>query len=233
MKKIRIIFYLLVLSGSVIVSSCKKENDDESLSENELPENRPPVADAGSDTTIYYPSGYAVLNGAGSYDPDGETDLKYSWTVSSDTALNLIIHTSSLPVTSAFNLITPGEYEFNLTVTDVKGLVDRDKFTVRVVDSVCAKTSEIVLKDQVWHDDGWGWMVIYADFNSLTHNGNFERMFIRRDGAKDWEEVIIYDLYTNYANRHTFTFGDGWLYIYPPDPSAVGDTPDIKIVYCN
>ncbi len=91
-----------------------------------------PIAIAGSDTTIAYPSSTAVLNGSLSYSPSG-TIVGYGWQeVSGPTTA--AISTDSAAI-STVSQLTPGQYVFELTVTDSKGNVDTGTVTVTVINS--------------------------------------------------------------------------------------------------
>jgi hypothetical protein len=79
---------------------------------------QPPVAIAGSDTTIYLPVSSFLLNASNSYDPDGNI-ISYQWQEISgpNTA---IASTMNSPQVDVSNL-QQGIYQFLLTVTDNQG----------------------------------------------------------------------------------------------------------------
>ncbi|MBI5707585.1 MAG: hypothetical protein HZC36_11425 [Armatimonadetes bacterium] len=89
--------------------------------------NRPPVAVAGDDQTVYVDpdTNMAVfgLDGSGSSDPDGDT-LTYEWT----DPIGQTIDTAWMGATQ-----TPGTYVYTLKVTDPDGLSDTDTVTVTVL----------------------------------------------------------------------------------------------------
>src|SRR6187399_649413 len=62
----------LLLAGLFFLS-CRKQGSCEDCSNN-----KPPVANAGSDTIILLPQDSIMLNGNSSYDPDGKIE-KYLW----------------------------------------------------------------------------------------------------------------------------------------------------------
>lgn len=227
MKKLQTTICLAVLSGLICLSACKKNSQDSE------PDNATPVANAGNDTIIYYPYSYAILNGGDSFDPDGDTNVKYTW-ISTYYPTQVVIHDNSMPTTSTINLVKPGEYKFQLIAVDSKGAAAEDSVKITVEKRPCSNTNEIILKDQVWYDDGWGFMTVAFEYDPLVGPGsNFDKMFIKRDGSTEWEEVIVYDLYEMTPDKHVFSFGKGWFYVYSSDKYTVDDTPDIKIVYCN
>ncbi|MFI5132479.1 MAG: PKD domain-containing protein, partial [Chitinophagales bacterium] len=90
--------------------------------------NKPPIANAGPDQIITLPTDSASLDGSSSSDPDG-TISEWLWTKISGPAF-YNINTASASRTIVKNLLT-GAYQFELKVTDNKGLSAKD--TVQVV----------------------------------------------------------------------------------------------------
>ncbi|QNA45423.1 PKD domain-containing protein [Lacibacter sediminis] len=92
--------------------------------------NQPPVANAGTDTTIAIPANSVMLNGSGSADPN-KNITNYQWTK--------ILGPASSTITNAWNAITKassltsGVYWFELKVTDAGGLFDSDTLVVTVL----------------------------------------------------------------------------------------------------
>lgn len=92
-----------------------------------LPENQPPIADAGGNKTITLPLNNLVLNGSGE-DPDG-TIMAYLWEKLSGPELTLIdIDRASLRISD----LREGIYTFKLTITDDKGASASDEVKVTV-----------------------------------------------------------------------------------------------------
>lgn len=90
--------------------------------------NKPPVANAGSDFTTPYKD-YAYLSAGASYDPDGSI-VKYFWTQISGPNTAALTGNSTMFATVA-NMIA-GTYVFRLTVTDNLGLAASDDVNVRL-----------------------------------------------------------------------------------------------------
>lgn len=92
--------------------------------------NKLPIAKAGSDRTIYLNTGInrVLLDGSGSYDPDG-TLTKYVWTKVSGPSATLWV--KSTTQTYAAHLVK-GTYVFKVTVTDNKGATASDDMKVVV-----------------------------------------------------------------------------------------------------
>ncbi len=91
------------------------------------PTNQPPVANAGSDTSIYLPDDALVLAGTGA-DSDG-TIVSYSWSIVSGAAHLL---TNSNAATANLSSLQQGIYEFELTVTDNDGATAKDTIKITV-----------------------------------------------------------------------------------------------------
>ncbi len=93
------------------------------------PVNLPPVATAGSNSTITLPVNTATLNGTASNDPDGSIS-SYQWTKTSGPATFTIVNAAS--VSTAVNNLVQGVYTFNLQVTDNNGATANASVTVTV-----------------------------------------------------------------------------------------------------
>jgi hypothetical protein len=85
--------------------------------------NRPPVANAGKDTSIELPANSIMLDGRGSTDPNNNI-VSYVWTKISGPA-SFTISNLNIAQTLVTNLVQ-GTYEFELTVTDAGGLLSKD-----------------------------------------------------------------------------------------------------------
>jgi chitodextrinase len=90
--------------------------------------NKPPVANAGKDTTIALPSDSAVLNGSASTAPAGNI-VSYQWNQISGPNTSIIMSSGS-DSTGVTGLIV-GTYTFELTITDNLGQTSTD--TVHVI----------------------------------------------------------------------------------------------------
>jgi hypothetical protein len=90
--------------------------------------NQPPVANAGADQKITLPKDSILLDGRASVDPDGKI-IGWDWTKISGPASSTIVNATG-SVTIVKNL-KEGIYQFELKVTDDKGLPAKD--TVQVI----------------------------------------------------------------------------------------------------
>ena len=100
--------------------------------------NRPPVANAGVDQTINFPTNGVMLDGSASTDPDNNITA-YAWTKISGPPSFTIANPNTVQ-TQVTNL-AEGIYQFELKVTDAMGLFDRDTVTVAVQVTVCPQSS--------------------------------------------------------------------------------------------
>lgn len=113
--------------------SCKKEYSCEGCGVVPLQSgnNLPPIAMAGPDQVVTLPADSILLDGSASNDPDG-TISDWLWKRISGPASSQIVN-SATTRTIAKNL-TVGVYQFELKVTDDKGLIARDTMQVVVND---------------------------------------------------------------------------------------------------
>jgi len=93
------------------------------------PINRPPVANAGPDQTINFPTNGVMLDGSASTDPDNNI-TGYAWTKISGPSLFKI--TDAIGVQTQVTNLIEGVYKFELKVTDAGGLIDKDTMQVTV-----------------------------------------------------------------------------------------------------
>lgn len=118
-------------SFKLVVTDNDGATDDDTIMIQVAPApNQLPVANAGNDTTVVTSNPRATLNGAASYDPDGNI-VSYAWNrVSGPTGITIV--NATLPTSEAI-LMSPGDYVFELTVTDNNGATSTDRVTVTVI----------------------------------------------------------------------------------------------------
>jgi len=85
-------------------------------------ENTAPVANAGPDQTTQ-PGDLVILDGSGSTDPDGDLPLAFDWFITSMPAGSTPVLKSTTSVNPTFSADLPGDYEIELTVTDLLGAI--------------------------------------------------------------------------------------------------------------
>lgn len=121
----------ILLTGTIFFTACKKEKPVSSVvtpPPNPTSSNKPPVANAGADQTVFLPQDTVELNGTASYDPDGSI-TKFHWNkISGNYFFNISQPDSAKTVIQFLRL---GEYVFQLEVTDNKGATS--KATVKVI----------------------------------------------------------------------------------------------------
>jgi len=89
-----------------------------------------PVIVFASGDTLYTTTRDVRLDASGSSSPSGNTPLQFYWTVREDKAV-IYQRTSSTP--QVYLPGTPGNYIFDLTVTDSKGISTTKTLTVRLI----------------------------------------------------------------------------------------------------
>jgi PKD domain len=128
MKKKSLFILILVTAFTelIIFSSCQKKDSCNGC----LISNKPPIAKAGPDRAIYLSDSSVNLDGDSSSDPDGSIAL-YSWTQIAGPNQSDISN-SSKP-SSTVNHLAPGNYQFELDVTDNGGLSAKDTVLIIVM----------------------------------------------------------------------------------------------------
>ena len=183
--------------------------------------NHPPFANAGNDTTITLPANAVNLDGSKSTDADNNI-ISYAWAKISGPASFNIVNANSLQA-QATNL-AEGVYQFELTVTDLLGLFDKDTTTVTVLNSF---TNEIIFSNQYWQC-WWGCWIEIPNLYSHVPAGIPFQVFIKRDNGNNWEEAI----YGSQSSNYGFLVDSTSLVVYMGmTANGDNDTPDIKIVY--
>lgn len=132
MKKLSSSFLIISILLAGIFISCKKES---SFNGNQPPgsvergrrsgtgKNQPPVANAGPDATIILTTNTVTLDGSASTDPNNNIS-SYLWRkISGPSSFNIM--NANAVRTQVTNLVQ-GIYQFELKVTDVRGLFDKD-----------------------------------------------------------------------------------------------------------
>lgn len=119
----------------LLAGSCKNKNDDTSSS---TAGPQVPIANAGSDQSVSVDN-FVVLDGHGSYDPDGDA-LTYYWNVDhvpeGAAAPVLLRNDSAESVTTQFRADTVGVYTLSLVVSDGKNRSASDFVVVTVTEPV-------------------------------------------------------------------------------------------------
>jgi len=180
--------------------------------------NRPPIANAGKDTTIVLPLDSVLLNGSLSKDPDG-TISEWLWKKISGPA-SFAINAPDSASTIVKNFVT-GIYQFELTVTDDAGLSAKDTLTISVVS---VGTTEIIFTDVTWMNQCYNSAVpggCAIDGDSPSYGFYIKdpanvipdsakailSVWVKMDASSIWEQVPNYCWIFGYAYPQTdFTY---------------------------
>lgn len=126
MKRILNLTTFAFLTALVFSISCKKELSCKGCKDR----NKPPIANAGRDTTMTLPKESTVLDGSTSIDPDG-TITSYKWVKIEGPASSNIVKPDSAK--TIVKVLAAGFYQFELTVTDNGGLTAKDTVQISVL----------------------------------------------------------------------------------------------------
>ncbi len=113
---------VIFLTAVVVLQSCKKEYSCEGCSTASTG-NKLPVARAGSDQVLDQFVDRIVLDGTSSYDPDGKI-VDWIWRKIAGPAS--FRYETLDPARSLVSFLEPGDYDFELIVTDDQGASARD-----------------------------------------------------------------------------------------------------------
>ena len=127
MKLILRLTSIVVLIGSVLHLSCKKEPSCEGCRDG----NKPPIAVAGPDQVITLPADSVLLDARQSSDPDGMIS-NWLWAKISGPASFTIIKPADS--TTKVKALIAGIYQFEVKVTDDEGLSAKDTVRITVND---------------------------------------------------------------------------------------------------
>jgi hypothetical protein len=106
--------------------------------------NQAPVANAGTNQTITAPTSSINLNGSSSFDPDG-TLTGFVWVQLSGPSTAVV--TGGNTSTPAVSQLVPGQYVFQLTVTDNNGATNNDAVTITVNAATAKVANELPVAD--------------------------------------------------------------------------------------
>ncbi|HEV7330237.1 MAG TPA: PKD domain-containing protein [Flavisolibacter sp.] len=195
--------------------------------------NKPPFADAGRDTTIMLPGDNVTLDGSASYDPDGKT-TNFFWRQISGSLV--AIADSQAAKTTAKNL-SPGIYQFELTVTDNGGLSSKDTLMVTVLPSG-SMTNPYYSKNLNWIFPWYAALEIKNIYLYVPQGRPF-KVFIQRGFNPTWIEVqplsadpnhntYEYFIETRLYGAGIYNYGSLYVFYYGTDTN---DTPNVKIEF--
>lgn len=206
-------------------------------------QNRPPVADAGSNQTIVLPANSALLDGGRSLDPDNNI-TSYAWRkLSGPSSYNI---SSAVSAQAQVSGLTEGIYYFELTVTDSGGLFSKDTLMVSVItNSLSGK--EFTFANSVWRANyfyGIPSLNLYAatpvrpdlfvnpgDLPEYTFPG---KVYLKYDTASNWILAKDRSKYVpDLSLQHLYDCYGGILYVHRSnyDSQFVGRAVSIKVKF--
>lgn len=174
------------------------------------PSNHPPVANAGADQTITFPTNTINLDGSGSTDPDNNI-VSYQWTkISGPSTFN--ISNANAVQTQVTNLVQ-GIYQFELKVTDAGGLFDKD--TVQLIVNTqpttlpaCDNSNRPTMNAQLIPIGKLSLVrkdiTVAAAENKILFAGGYL-------SPHDFSRIDIYDVATNTWSTAELSLARGWL----------------------
>ena len=204
----------------LLISSCRKESVCDNCQPSQPIPNQPPVAFAGLDQVVYLPQDSAYLYGTASSDPENKI-ASYKWRQLSGPSSSTISNAET-SMAHAKGLVL-GTYQFELTITDAGGLIDKDTTLVNVLNLV---QNEVIFTDRQW-DCSWDCWVSIPDVYSHIPQGVDIKVYIKRDNIPTWVEVPPFPASGVYA----YGIYNGELVVVASEIMSATDTPDIKIVY--
>ena len=176
-----------------------------------------PVADAGEDQTLTDTEGmgwvFAILDGSGSFDPDGWVDT-YSWSTGGVEVATEELAQLELP---------PGTNWVTLTVTDNDGLTDADMVRIVVVPAAAPEPPVADAgPDQTLTDSsGLGWMAVDFDGTASSDPDGWIASYSWSAGG-----VVIA---TGETPRTNLPVGTNWVTLTVTDNDGLTDDDAVQI----
>jgi hypothetical protein len=229
MKTVKTAGLLILISLTWVFSTCKKT---ELVLAEPIGHNASPIARAGNDTIIYFPSFSTVLDGSQSSDPDNSR-LSFSWRKILGPFRSSFSIKNPTSVQPYVNGIDNGVFVFELTVTNSKGLFSKDTVQVSHTDTTKHETTiednnTIIFKKNKWYCPVGCWLTIYNVMGYLPVNSQVKSVFIKRDFSSNWELVPIH--FQAPSGVYYEIIDDG-RFILTNDRDEIGDSPDVKIQF--
>ncbi len=162
-------------------------SDEMVLNVNESIVNQLPTANAGADQTIQFPANTVTLFGQGS-DPDGSI-TSFKWTQASG---NPAVIGQPDNATTEISGLQPGNYVFNLEVTDNSGATDNDQVNVTVLEEAANQPPVADAGDDV---------TLSLPSNSIVLDGS---------GSDNDGSIVSYQ-WTKVSGPSSFTINDASL----------------------
>ena len=217
------------------VYSCKRKYACEDCTEK-----KPPVANAGKDTTIVLPENSVLLNGSASYHPDGNRMI-FRWSKYTGPSSYTIVDAASAK-TNIKNL-SEGTYQFILTIRDTLGLSASDTVSIRVAPDP-APLNQLIYDSLIWsywHDpndpqhlfDLISLEIYYFPVNLSIIPDYRLRVLVKKEANSDWIEANKPGNNGDCVPPFSYYYYPNALFIdsCPLDFSLVGKKGAVKIIY--
>ncbi len=229
---------LAVLSCACLLFSCEKENNVVATPPPAVV-NKPPVANAGRDTTITLPN-KLWMNGSASYDPDGAIAF-YLWKQFSGPYA--IIHNNHSAATYV-SFFSAGTYQFLLGVTDNNYVHSVD--TVQVTVNEYTNPPDLIGREVVFDSLTWKYeyvsdgccdgLYLYTPerpdlFPSIHMN---VEVSVKFDTASNWMQVKPWFEIINYPYKFFFVGSSALalrIEVFPPIVALHGRKASVKIKF--
>jgi len=216
---------MIIVGFLLIFAACKKDI----MSHQPLP--KPPVVHAGKDTVIYLPFSSYDMKGS----VKGEMDswiVSYTWRQLTGPPVDIVMFTNFS--SRAVDIKMVGDYEFEVTATDGRGLSSRDTVKVTVAVPNCSsRKGETIIISLPWNYEWTMELNIYDFLSYLPSETYLTNIYIKRDASGVWETVAPYYWSSSNPNpSYQWEYGNGILAVYAGKNNTEDDTPDVKIEYC-
>jgi hypothetical protein len=180
-----------------------------------------PNAFAGVDVYIVFPENSYLLKGSAQFPEDIQTIL---WSKVAG-PVEPLIETPNSFETKVSNL-EKGIYEFELTITDKAGLIDKDTVAVFILNEGSGK-NELLFKDLQWVCP-MGCHIRIENFHYFVPTGTAFKAYLKRDHSNQWVEVMNM---SQHWSKYMWTIYNKGLEILEDQTEHPNDTPDIKIIF--
>ena len=214
----------LILISFLFTCGCSKDDEGTVVSNNTPPlppplpaVNKPPIADAGPDQTIFVPIDSLSIDAHRSRDADG-TIVSFSLTQISGPATSTIEKNLSVLTIHRIKNLIAGSYEFELKVTDNNGAIATDNIQVDVIKNLPGGT-EYVFDSLEWYYDGsFGDHVLETPVRPDIFPNDFAPpgsppfpadMYLRYDTATSWLKLPPHNTSTPPYDMWVYISGHG------------------------
>lgn len=191
---------------------------------------------SSNDINLMLPQDWVVLDNSFIGSSSNVTGME--WKKINGPATDSLAYSYNLEYTYIYGLVE-GSYQFELTVNHVNGSVSKDTTNVNLYDVsiIPQNAKEIIIENVQWIFPWWSTLEI-ADFYRAISRESLFRIFVKRDGSTNWEDVpalsktLTYNYFIERRPDGAGMYLIGSLYIlYIGSDPYPSDTPDIKIVY--